>query len=289
MKIALLSLPRSRSECMFNTLVPLAKSLGQQVYYPTKGTYYYIDHTIVDSNIFCKIDTRTPAHIWKNILDHKLQWHVTTRDFESFCLSLAYAINKNKFHDFKDTEYLPFTITKEQYYHSKKTYDRFHIMLKDITDPIIHDYDNIVSAGSTIHIDKNYKDLCINYQEFKDWLRIDFILKQDWFRKWNCYSSWDNKGLEDNPLFSDIAPGSKMWYNVYLKGDSQDWHIHNGVISSGTRFLQIPEQSGLFEFKYKQVANIPHTQIEFKSTDEHRVTTHNSDVSRITVSWNRYK
>ena len=65
MKIALFSLPRSRSECMFDALAPIAEQLGMSVYRPTSGNYYYIDNDTIDPNMFCKIDTRTDINLFK--------------------------------------------------------------------------------------------------------------------------------------------------------------------------------------------------------------------------------
>lgn len=289
MKYALLSLPRSRSTCLFNELAPKAEAAGMDVYYANQGKYYYLDHKEVDPNIFCKIDPRTDLSLFEEII-HKSKdhtWYVSTRDFEDFCLSFSYALNRGKFQDFGPYVYEPFEVSYENYVYSRETYQKFIKMVDTIPEKVIINYHQINSSGSTIHIEKDYKSLCINYDQLRDWQRIDWINSQKWTRKWNCWSSYDDIDLYSNPLFSDIATGRvRMWYNVYTKGDSQDWHTHGNVKSCGTRFLKVPKNGGNIEFKNFQVDNKEHTQIVFGPEDEHRVTTNLSEEPRITVSWN---
>lgn len=297
MKIALYSLPRSRSEVLFNYLEPLATMLDMKVFRPVNGNYYYIDNTKILDNTFLKIDSRTDQDllikIAKALSNH--HWFITTRKFEDFCLSLSYAMQANKFHD-TDTEsvYNNFTISYEQYVYARDLYNK-HIndiaLLKQYINNItIIDYnDSIAINSNTLHIEKEYKQLCNNYIQFRDWQRVDYILNQPKIRKWNCWSSHHNKGsLHINDLFNDIVDQENcyMWYNIYENGDSQDWHTHDSVEKCGTRFLQIPNNSGLFEFDTGPVKNTQHTQIDFLPTDMHRVTQHNNIIPRITVSWN---
>lgn len=289
MKIALFSLPRSRSECLFNTLAPIAERCGMEVYRPTRGNYYYIDNDAIKPDMFCKIETRTPLDRFERIVKQfeGHTWWVTTREFEDFCLSLSYALTHNKFHDFDNTEYFSFELLREHYDYAVETYAKFNKMVDIIPEKTIIDYTNIIGNGKTKHNDKDYKALCTNYQQFRDWQRVDYIMGLKWKRKWNCYSSFDEKDLQEHELFSDITEGkSQMWYNVYKPGDSQDWHSHDGVKSCGTRFLQLPTNSGKMCFKGWNQKNIPHTQIEFGPEDKHRVTENRSEDYRITVSWN---
>ena len=290
MKIAQLSLPRSRSECLFNMLAPIAKQCGMEVHRPSGGNYYYIDNDDINPNMFCKIDTRTPLDRFERIVEQFTEhtWWVSTREFEDFCLSLSYALSSGQFHDFKVREYTQFEILYDHYRYAVELYNKFHTMCDMIPEKTIMQYHKISSAGDTQHNEKNYKELCSNYNEFRDWQRVDYIMGLDnWTRKWNCYSSFDQRDLQENPLFSDIAEGNvRMWFNVYGPGDSQDWHTHDGVKSCGTRFLQIPPNSGKMCFKGWNQKNIQHTQVEFGPNDKHRVTTNRSDQYRITVSWN---
>tara|TARA_R110000744_G_scaffold203173_1_gene322033 strand:- start:519 stop:1394 length:876 start_codon:yes stop_codon:yes gene_type:complete len=289
MKIALISLPRSRSECLFNTLAPIALQCGMEVYRPTGGDYYYINNDVIKPDMFCKIETRTPLDRFKRIVEQfeGHTWWVTTRDFEDFCLSLSYALSYNKFHDFDDTEYFSFELLREHYDYAVETYAKFKKMVDIIPEKTIIDYNDITGAGKTKHNDKDYKTLCTNYQQFRDWQRVDYIMSLEWERKWNCYTSFNERNLQDHPLFSDIVDSKvMMWYNVYKLGDSQDWHTHDGVKSCGTRFLKLPKKSGKLCFKGWNQQNVEHTQIEFTSKDKHRVTTNQSDDYRITISWN---
>ena len=289
MKIALFSLPRSRSECLFNTLAPIAERCGMEVYRPTGGSYYYIDNDAIKPDMFCKIETRTPLDRFERIVEEFKEhtWWVSTREFEDFSLSLSYALTSEQFHDLEYREYHPFEITYEHYQYAKETYDKFIRMCEMIPEKTTMYYDKISGAGNTKHHDKDYKALCTNYQQFRDWQRIDYIMGLKWKRKWNCYTSFDERNLQELSLFSDIAAGKvMMWYNVYKPGDSQDWHTHDGVKSCGTRFLKLPKKSGKMCFKGWNQKNIEHTQIEFGPEDTHRVTTNRSDDYRITVSWN---
>lgn len=291
MKIALFSLPRSRSECMFDALAPIAEQLGMSVYRPTSGNYYYIDNDTIDPNMFCKIETRTDINLFKKIVEEQKDhvWHVTKRDFEGFCLSFAYALTSKTFHDTSHREYNTFTITKDQFNYAVESYAKFEQMLQMIPNPHVSDYSSWsnFSLGKTIHVDKDYQSLCTNYNEFRDWQRVNYILDQHSERKWNCWSSFDDRNLQNNPLFSDIAGSNvKMWYNIYDKGDSQDWHVHSGVRSCGTRFLQIPDSSCGFEFRDYKPDNIQHTEVLFGPEDEHRVVENTSNTQRVTVSWN---
>tara|TARA_R110000851_G_scaffold222635_2_gene375467 strand:- start:3398 stop:4306 length:909 start_codon:yes stop_codon:yes gene_type:complete len=297
MKIALYSLPRSRSEVLFNYLEPMALMLGMEVYRPKNGQYYYIDNSVILENTFLKIDSRTNSNFLKTIVSQfsSYHWFITTREFEEFCLSLSYARQVNKFHDTsQETSYNTFEISYNDYTYTRDLYQA-HIdniaMITHLADSVsVIDYkDSIVNNSATTHIEKDYKVLCSNYAQFRDWQRIDYILSQNSTRKWNCWSSHHTgTSLHTHELFNDIVNESdcNMWYNVYDNGDSQDWHTHDGVDSCGTRFLQIPNNSGLFEFSSSKIANLQHTQINFLPTDLHRVTTHNNTIPRITVSWN---
>ena len=97
MKIALYSLPRSRSEVLFNYLEPMALMLGMEVYRPKNGQYYYIDNSVILENTFLKIDSRTNSNFLKTIVSQfsSYHWFITTREFEEFCLSLSYARQVN--------------------------------------------------------------------------------------------------------------------------------------------------------------------------------------------------
>lgn len=306
MKIALYSLPRSRSDLLFNYLAPLAKTLGMDVYRPSRGgEYYYLKNELILSNTFLKIDTRTSEILLDKIItqlsDHC--WFITTRDFEDFCLSLTYAIKNKKFqHISKDYTHTPFTISFDDYLYARDLYIK-HLQYIEKIKSIVHnasiiDYNNnFLTSNDTVHIEKKYKELCMNYAEFRDWQRVDYIINQNKLRNWNCWSSFQlfdqrTDNLYAHELFNDIvlAEDCYMWYNIYDKGDSQDWHCHPGNDLCGTRFLQIPNNSGLFELKNIYVDNKQHTQIEFMPHELHRVTTHNSNIPRITVSWNiKYK
>ena len=289
MKIAQLSLPRSRSECLFNTLAPIAERCGMEIYYPEKGNYYYIENDLIKPDMFCKIDTRTPLDRFERIVEQfeEHTWWVSTRDFEDFCLSLSYAMTSGQFHDLGYREYESFEISYEHYQYAVEVYNKFQQMSDMIPEKTMMYYDKISGNGNTQHHEKDYKKLCTNYQQFRDWQRVDYIMSLKWTRKWNCFSSFDERELHLHPLFSDIAEGRvQMWYNVYKPGDSQDWHAHDGVQSCGTRFLKLPTNSGKMCFKGWNQKNIEHTQVEFKPTDKHRVTTNRSEDYRITVSWN---
>ena len=290
MRIALFSLPRSRSECIFDILKLEAEQLGMGVYKPTNGNYYYIDNDKIDPNMFCKIDTRTDIDLFQEIVNQQKDhaWHVTTRDFEGFCLSFAYALTTQVFHDIEHRDYNPFLITKDQFDYAVESYAKFEQMLQMIPTPNITHYSEIKNTDTrTIHIEKDYKALCTNYDQFRDWQRVNYILNQHSERKWNCWSSFDDRNLQNNPLFADIAGSDvRMWYNIYDKGDSQDWHVHAGVRACGTRFLQIPDPLSGFEFRECKIANTEHTEIMFGPEDEHRASVNMSDIPRVTVSWN---
>jgi hypothetical protein len=298
MKISMYSLARSRSEALFQYLKPLATALQMNIVEMKKGDYYYLKNTQhVATNTFLKIDARTDTEFFKKIVtannDH--HWFITTRDFEGFCLSLTYAIQRNKFHDktWNDHEYTDFQISKEEYLHAKEIYNRHlaHIEIIKENAPnysILH-YDDIQLNTNTVHIEKDYSRLCKNYIQFRDWQRIDYIMSLEIDRQWNCNSTHHKtESFHKHPLFNDIVSTDRcyMWCNVYYPGDSQDWHTHDGVQSCGTRFLQVPENSGRFEFKDKQVENKEGTQIVFGPDDLHRVTKNCSNLPRITVSWN---
>lgn len=293
MKYAQLSLPRSRSEALFWSLAPMAEEIGMNVHYPTRGDYYYIENDDIDPNRFCKIDTRTPLDRFERIVkecnDHT--WFVSTREFEDFCMSLAYSLKREKFHDMDYShQYTEFEVSYPIYKYAVEIYSQFQKMLEMISDKKIEirEYDSIVNHDSpTVHIEKDYKSLCTNYQQLRDWQRIDYIQSQEHVRKWNCITSFDTRNLQEHPLFADIAgPDVQMWYNIYEKGDSQDWHKHEGVKSCGTRFLQTPIGSGMMQFRDLQVHEKAGSEIAFGPDDEHRVTENRSEQLRITVSWN---
>lgn len=290
MKAALLSLPRSRSECMFESLASGPLTTGMEIYRPTAGNYYYIDNDEIKPNMFCKIDARTPLDRFKRIVeefnDHT--WYVTTRKFEDFCLSFACAQKRKQFHDFKQEEYKPFRISKSQYEYCRDMYKKFEEMVAMLPNKCIMDYDEIVPAGKTVHNEKDYKSLCLNYEEFRDWQRVDYIWDLKRVRKWSCWTSWDTRGeLQKHELFSDIAGDScQMWFNIYEQGDGQDWHTHDGVKGCGTRVLQQPINSGYIEFEDSAITCAEHETIYFGPFDKHRVTTNESGRPRITVSWN---
>lgn len=289
MKIAQLSLPRSKSECLFSTLVPIAERSGMEIYYSEKGNYYYIENDLIKPDMFCKIDTRTPLDRFERIVEEfkEHMWWVSTRDFEDFCLSFSYAMTSGQFHDLSYREYESFEIPYEHYKYAVEVYSKFYKMVDMIPEKTMMYYDKIPNNGDTQHHEKDYKKLCSNYQQFRDWQRVDYIMSLKWPRKWNCFSSFDQRNLHEHPLFSDITKGRvQMWYNVYKPGDSQDWHAHDGVESCGTRFLKLPTHSGKMCFKGWNQKNIEHTQIEFKPTDIHRVTANRSENYRITISWN---
>lgn len=298
MKIALYSLARSRSEAMFQYLKPLASALKMNIIEMKNGGYYYLNNTThVATNTFLKIDSRTDIDFFKKIVTETkdYHWFITTRDFEGFCLSLTYARQRGQFHDksWNDHIYSKFTISRDEYLYAKQIYNNHLEHLKIIKDIALNhsivNYEDIVFNTSTVHIEKDYTRLCENYSQFRDWQRVDYILNLDVPRQWNCSSTHHMmESLHTHPLFNDIVSSKNcyMWCNVYYPGDSQDWHIHEGVQSCGTRFLAVPPNSGNMEFKEFHVDNIEGTQVVFGPNDLHRVTTNNSNEPRITVSWN---
>lgn len=298
MKIALYSLARSKSEAVFQYLKPLASALQMNIIEMKNGDYYYLKNTTyVLTDTFLKIDSRTDLDFFRKIVEanKSTHWFITTRDFEGFCLSLTYARQRGKFHDKKwnDHVYREFVISKDEYEYAKGIYENHqaHIkVIQELTDTYsILDYNNINFNTETVHIEKDYTRLCKNYSQFRDWQRIDYIMSLDIPRQWNCSSTHHKMGsLHTHKLFNDIVDSDRcyMWCNVYYPGDSQDWHTHDGVQSCGTRFLQVPTNSGNFEFKDTSIENVEGTQIVFGPDDLHRVTTNNSQQPRVTVSWN---
>ena len=286
--IALYSLARSKSSVIFDSLIPLAKALGMQIFESTNGEYYFLNNSNVKKDLFCKIDSRTDVEpIVDKIKNH--HWFVTTRSFQDFCLSFTWAFQSNIWHSKYDIHVTEWKMERESYDYAYKTYQK-HLKnieyIKQNTNYTIIDYNDVIDdykgTMNWKHTDKPYADMLINYSDFRDWQRIDYIKSLNKKRLWNCWSSFNENNIKNHELFNDITKENcHMWYNVYEPGDSQDWHDHISpeVIKCGIRFLTDP--NGI-EFENKKIKI--EKQIEFDPHEKHRVNPVNKE--RITIAYN---
>ena len=130
------------------------------------------------------------------------------------------------------------------------------------------------------------------------------ILKDEVFKdlhKWIFDKVAEYMG--SNYIGSNVAP-ENAWFNVYGKGDFQEFHIHTGSALSAIYFLQSPKGGSkvwfkspvedMVELKYNKedpYAHITHESIEgklliFRSHIHHAVEQHKLDESRITLAYN---
>ena len=159
--------------------------------------------------------------------------------------------------------------------------------IKEHANYTIIDYTEIVDnwrmhTYEWVPSEKDYIGAMDNYEQFRDWQRIDYIQSLEKIRTWNCYSSFTQGNLHEHELFNDLVEEKcHMWYNIYEPGDSQDWHDHLSpeVIKSGIRFLTDPKG---IEFENKDIQI--QKQIEFDPSERHRVNP--TDHFRISIAYN---
>lgn len=287
--IALYSLPRSKSTVLFDSLAVLAASLGMEVHVPQNGEYYYLNNNKPNPKLFAKIDSRTDV---KPIVDAQKDhhWFITTRNFQDFCLSFAYAYQTNEWHSKFAQQIKEWRMYRSTYEHCKEMYEQ-HLQnieyIKEHANYTIIDYTEIVDnwrmrTYEWVPSEKDYIGAMDNYEEFRDWQRIDHIQSLEKIRTWNCYSSFTQGNLHEHELFNDLVEEKcHMWYNIYEPGDSQDWHDHLSpeVVKSGIRFLTDPKG---IEFENKDIQI--QKQIEFDPSERHRVNP--TDHFRISIAYN---
>jgi len=169
-KIMLYCLPRSKSGVIFNSLKPLARALDMEIYNHHDGEYYYLNNKEVKSNLFCKIEPRTNIEpIINKLKDY--HWFVTTREFEPFCLSFAYAHQKNKWVN-RSTIIEEWFMSDDTYNYALETFNK-HLkdikLIKKYAANTILNYKEITDnykGIETYHIERPYAEKLINCEKF---------------------------------------------------------------------------------------------------------------------------